>query len=253
MGVPIWLLTKNAPHQLGFLMTVRKHLELNDPCEFIPCKFIKLNLFATNVPKTSVLIRKSFSAIYKEPISQRKRKKTACTNAQSVRDLSITKRIWNGTWPNTKRELSKKATINRKKSSFATSVEKSMETTSLGSITSRVTALSTNAKLALVASRRLVVSNTTWHSILVLLHSIVESAGKLLLLGTNLFFIKNHGIQMSDRTRANGAAKVSYLHTNWPNIDEESTQAKNPSNATCATRDSPIQVLCHIIASVTLA
>merc|ERR1719418_540388 len=233
-------------------MTVRKHLELNDPCEFIPCKFIKLNLFAISVPKTSALITKSSSAICKEPISQRKRKKTACTNAQNVRDLSITKRIWNVTWPNTKRELSKKATINRKKSSFATSVEKSMETTNLGSITSRVTALSTNAKLVLVASRRLVVSNTTWHSILVLLHSIVESAEKLLLLGTN-FFIKNHGIQTSDRTRANGAAKVSYSHTNWPNIDEESTRAKNPSNATCATRDSPIQVLCHIIASVTLA
>ena len=49
------------------------------------------------------------------------------------------------------------------------------------------------------------------------------------------------GIQTSDRTRANGAAKVSYLHTNWPNIDEESTRAKNPSNATCATRDSRIQ------------
>merc|ERR1711971_1332191 len=239
---------KNAPHQLGFVMTVRKHLELNDPCEFIPCKFIKLNLFATSVPKTLVPITKSSSAIYKEPISQRKRKKTACTNAQSVRDLSITKRIWKGTWPNTKR-----ATINRKKSSFATSVEKSMETTNLGSITSRVTALSTNAKLVLVASRRLVDSNTTWPCILVLLHSIVESAEKLLLLGTNLFFIKNHGIQTSDRTRANGAAKVSYSHTNWPNIDEESTRAKNPSNATCATRDSRIQVLCRIIASVTLA
>ena len=37
--------------------------------------------------------------------------------------------------------------MNRKKNSFATSVEKSMETTNLGSITSRVTALSTNAKL----------------------------------------------------------------------------------------------------------
>lgn len=116
----------------------------------------------------------------KSPYHRGKEKKTACTNAQSVRDLSITKRIWNGTWPNTKKELSKKATINRKKSLFATSVEKSMETTNLGSITSRVTALSTNAKLVLEASRRLVVSNTTWHSILVLLHSIVESAEKLL-------------------------------------------------------------------------
>merc|ERR1712037_698880 len=149
-------------------------------------------LICDKCAKTSVPITKSSSAIYKEPISPRKRKKTACTNAQSVRDLSITKRIWNVTWENTKRELSKKATINRKKSSFAISVEKSMETTNLGSITSRVTALSTNAKLVLVASKRLVVSNTTWHCILVLLHSTVESVGKLLLLGTNLFFIKNH-------------------------------------------------------------
>merc|ERR1712008_593480 len=156
-----------------------------------------------------------------------------------------TKRIWNGTWPNTKRELSKKATINRKKSSFATSVEKSMETTNLGSITSRVTVLSTNAKLVLVASRRLVVSNTTWHSILVLLHSIVESAGKLLLLGTNLFFIKNHGIQTSDRTRANGAAKVSYSHTNWPNIGAESTRAKNPSCNMCDQRFTDSSSLSH--------
>ena len=54
------------------------------------------------------------------------------------------------------------------------------------------------------------------------------------------------GIQTSDRTRANGAAKVSYSHTNWPNIDEESTRAKNPSNATCATRDSPIQGMYYL-------
>jgi predicted RNA-binding Zn-ribbon protein involved in translation (DUF1610 family) len=77
--------------------------------------------------------------------------------------------------------------------------------------------------------------------------------GKAFITRDKLILHQNHGIQTSDRTRANGAAKVSYSHTNWPNIDEESTRAKNPSNATCATRDSRIQVLCHIIASVTLA
>ena len=54
------------------------------------------------------------------------------------------------------------------------------------------------------------------------------------------------GIQTSDRTRANGAAKVSYSHTNWQNIDAESTRAKNPSNATCATKDSPIQGMYYL-------
>ena len=70
-SVPTWRLTKNALLQLGFVMIVRKHLELNDHYEFILCKFIKLNLFAINVPKTLVQITKSFFVIYKERILPR--------------------------------------------------------------------------------------------------------------------------------------------------------------------------------------
>merc|ERR1719219_1208701 len=249
---PIWPLTKNVQVQRGFATSVPKHSERKDHYVFILCKFIKLNLFVTNVPKTLVQITKSSFAICKEPTLQRKRKKIVCTNVQNVPDLSTTRKIWKDIWPNTKRELSEKETINKKKNSFATSAEKSMEITSPGSITSRVTALSTNAKLVLVDSKLLAVSNTTWLCTLVLLHSIAESAEKLLSLATNCYFIKSRGIQTSDHTRANGAEKVSCSRTNWPSIDAEYTPAKNHSNATCATRDSQIQVLYLIIANVTL-
>merc|ERR1712223_338699 len=226
--------------------------EQKDRYEFILCKFIKLNLFVTNVPKTLVQITKSSFAICKEPTLQRKRKKIVCTNAQNVPDLSITRKTWKDIWPNTKKELSKKETINKKKNSFATSAEKSMEITSPGSITSRVSALSSNSKLVLVDSKLLVVSNTTWLCTLVLLHSIAESAEKLLSLATNCYFIKNLVIQTSARIHANGVEKVSCSRTNLRSIGAESTLAKNHSNATCATRDSQIQVLYLIIANVTL-
>merc|ERR1719394_1705801 len=251
-SVPTWRLTKNALLQLGFVMIVRKHLELNDHYEFILCKFIKLNLFAINVPKTLVQITKSFFVIYKERILPRKRKKTVCTSVQSVPEVSITRRTWNDTWPNTRKEHSRRETINRKRNLSAISAEKSMEITNLGSITSRATASSTNAKLVLVVSKPLVVSSITWLYILVLLHSIVASVEKLSSLATNLFFIKNLGIQTSDRMRANGVAKAFCSRTNLRNIGEGSILAKNHSSATCAISDSPIQVLYHIIASVTL-
>merc|ERR1719323_2696270 len=89
-------------------MIVRKHLELNDHYEFILCKFIKLNLFAINVPKTLVQITKSFFVIYKERILPRKRKKTVCTSVQSVPEVSITRRTWNDTWPNIRKEHSRR-------------------------------------------------------------------------------------------------------------------------------------------------
>ena len=77
----------------------------------------------------------------------RKRKKTVCTNAQNVQDLSITRRIWNAIWPNTRKVLSRRVTISKKRSSFATNAEKSTEITNHGSTTSRATALYINAKL----------------------------------------------------------------------------------------------------------
>ena len=67
----IWPHTKNVPLQLGFVMSVPKHLEQKDHYEFTHYKFIKLNLFVTNVPKTLEQITKNSFAIYKEPTSQR--------------------------------------------------------------------------------------------------------------------------------------------------------------------------------------
>ena len=40
---------------------------------------------------------------------------------------------------------------------------------------------------------------------------------------------------------ASGVAKDFCLRISWPNIVEEFTLARNPSSATCATNDSPIQ------------
>merc|ERR1712241_188638 len=249
---PIWPHTRNVPILHGCAMSVRKPLEPNGPYVSTLCKFIKPNLFATNAPKTLVPITKSSFAICKEHTSPRKRKKTVCTNAQNVQDLSITRRIWNAIWPNTRKVLSRRVTISKKRSSFATNAEKSTEITNHGSTTSRVTALYINAKLVPVVSKHLVVSNTTWLCILVLLLSIAASAEKPLSPATSCCSIKSPGIQTKDHMRANGVEKVSYSPTNWQSIVAESTLAKNLSNATCATRGSPIQVHCRIIENVTL-
>merc|ERR1719150_1240541 len=116
---PIWQPTKDVRHLLGFAMSVQGRLELNDPFASIPCKSTRLNSFATSVPRTSVPIIRNSSGICNAPTFRKKRKKIVCTNVESVQDHSITKRIWNGIWLNTKKALLRMETRNNKKSSFA--------------------------------------------------------------------------------------------------------------------------------------
>merc|ERR1712045_824152 len=66
-----------------------------------------------------------------------------------------------------------------------------------------------------VVSKHLVVSNTTWLCILVLLLSIAARAEKPLSHATSCCSIKSPGIQTKDHMRANGVEKVSYSPTNW--------------------------------------
>ena len=142
----IWLLTIVVQPQPGFAMNAPKHSELNDPWESIPCKFIRLNWFVTNVPRISGLITRNSSGICKGLTSPKRKRKTECTNVENAPDHLIMRKIWSAIWLNIRKAHSNQATLNNKRNLFAINVERFMAIINHGFIMLRVIASSINAK-----------------------------------------------------------------------------------------------------------